>query len=100
MNLIEKTFAFAIVAACLVLLLRLALSSPRRDRFDAGWRRLIAAVARKGAALRGHRGAEARAGREAGKAIERARRTAAGGEWDGNVYRPKSFKQKKKRDLH
>lgn len=99
MNLIEKTFAAAIVAACLVLLLRLVLSPRQRARFDAGWHRFIAAVGRRGSALGGQGSAEARAEREAGKAIDRARRTAAGGEWDGNVYRPKSFKRKK-RDLH
>jgi len=41
--------------------------------------------------------AEARARREAKDAIQRARRSAI--ERDGNVYRPKAFKGKR-RDLH
>ncbi|MEO8525103.1 MAG: hypothetical protein ABI460_10320 [Caldimonas sp.] len=97
----EKIFAAIIVVGCLVMLFRLCLGARRRHRFDstvARWSR------RTGARLdsiftwnsqrrRAHRVAEA--------AIRRARDTAnsGAGEWDGNVYRPKSFK-KKDRKIH
>lgn len=99
-NLIEKVFAGAMLAVCLLLMLRLVLGPSRRFRFDAALRRFGAAVERRLQSLGPHRSAASRAEREADKAIERARRRAASpGEWDGNVYRPKSFKRKK-RDLH
>lgn len=98
---LEKIFAAVIVAACLVLLLRLALGTRRRQGFDSAagrWRR------RAGARLESiftWNSARRRARRVAEAAIRRARDSTRGdaGEWDGNVYRPKSFK-KKGRNIH
>ena len=98
MQAIEKIFAALVLAACLVLLLRMLLGQRRRQRLDATLRRWRAPWQRR--LLQARRdSAESRAERTAQEAIARARRAAAAGEWDGNVYRPKSFKRKK-RDLH
>jgi hypothetical protein len=89
----EKIFAATIVAGCLVLLLRLTLGTRRRGRFDAAmahWSRRIGASLD---ALFTWPGARRKARREAEAAIRRAQEA---GEWDGNVYRPKSFKDKRK----
>lgn len=90
------------LTTCVVLMVRMALGARRRARFDAAlgrwWRgggRVIAAIVH--AARRPV--AQARARRETAEAIRRARGRAEAGEWDGNVYRTKSFKRKK-RDLH
>ena len=98
----EKIVAAIIVAGCLVMLLRLGLGARRRQRFDstvARWSR------RTGARLDSiftWNSQRRRARRVADAAIRRAREgpsTRGGGEWDGNVYRPKSFK-KKGRKIH
>ena len=98
---LERIFAAIIVAGCLVMLCRLGLGVRRRQRFDntvARWSR------RTGAridTLFTWNSSRRRAHREAEAAIRRAREgTSSGaGEWDGNVYRPKSFK-KKGRKIH
>ncbi len=95
---IEKIFAAIMVAVCVVLLLRMMLGRRRRDRFDAVVRRAWARWSQRFGRVFARPSAHALAEREAKAAIERASRRAAG-EWDGNVYRPKSFKRKK-RDLH
>lgn len=94
---LEKIFAATIVAGCLVMLLRLVLGARRRQRFDATvsrWARRIDTFFTWNSVRR-------RARREAEDAIRRARDGAGSGagEWDGNVYRPKSFK-KKQRKIH
>ena len=102
-NLIEKIFAAAMLAVCLVLLARLFAGERRRVRFDAAWHAFLARWKRR---LRRRTKADTetghvRAERLAREAIERARQRADGGTWDGNVYRPGSFtRKKKKRDLH
>lgn len=102
MRWIQTLFAALVLAICLLLLVRLALAASRRARFDAAlhrsWRRLGRGVDALAAAVR-RPSAEARARRETAAAIRRARERAEAGAWDGNVYRPKSFKRKK-RDLH
>ena len=98
---LERIFAAIIVAGCLVMLCRLGLGVRRRQRFDntvARWSR------RTGARIDSiftWNSSRRRAHREAEAAIRRAREgTSSGaGEWDGNVYRPKSFK-KKGRKIH
>ena len=90
----EKIIAALVVAACAVMFVRLSLGARRRaglDRFVARWSRRI------GARVEGvftWNGSRRRARREAEEAIRRAR--GRGGEWDGNVYRPKSFKKDRK----
>jgi hypothetical protein len=92
---LEKIFAATIVAGCLVLLLRLVLGSRRRARFDAGLARWSHRIGSSIDALFRWPTARRRARREAEAAIRRAREEGA---WDGNVYRPKSFKNK--RNIH
>ena len=90
---LEKIFAATIVAGCLVLLLRVLLGAHRRARFDAALARWSQRVGAHTDALFAWPAARRRARREAEAAIRRARE---GGEWDGNVYRPKSFKNRRK----
>lgn len=98
MPVIEKFFAGFVLAVCVLLLVRMLLGPLRRERLDAVLRRWRAPWRRRLQQAR-RDSAESRAQRAAQEAIARARRAAADGEWDGNVYRPKSFKRKK-RDLH
>jgi hypothetical protein len=94
---LEKLFPAIVVAACAVALLRLVLGERRRHRFDravARWSR-SARVRLEG--LFTFNAGRRRARRAAEEAIRRARE---GGEWDGNVYRPKSFDKKKDRKIH
>ena len=97
MNLVEKIFAAVMVAVCVLLLLRMLLRPRSRDRVDAAVRRGSARWSGRVQRLVAWPAAEARARREAKDAIQRARRSAI--ERDGNVYRPKAFKGKR-RDLH
>ncbi len=94
--LIEKIFAGAVVLVCLALLVRQFIGAPRRYRLDSGLRRIGRAL--RALALRLYHGPaiRRRARREAEETIRRAR--GDDGEWQGNVYRPKSFK--KPRKLH
>jgi hypothetical protein len=97
MNLVEKIFAAAVVAVCVLLLLRMLLKPRTRDRIDAAVRRGSKRWSGRLRRLVAWPAAEARARREAKDAISRARRSAI--EREGNVYRPKAFKGKR-RDLH
>lgn len=90
----EKIIAAIMLAGCLVLLLRVFLGERRRAKFDAAIARFSHRVSRRMDALISLPAAKRRARREAEVAIRRARE---GGEWDGNVYRPKSFKKKNRR---
>ena len=91
---IERIFAAIVLAGCALLLVRLLLGERRRYRFDSAmariwrnvqrrWRDSVGRVSR----MRQHRAAERKAEQVAKDAIRRA----SGGDWDGNVYRPKSF---------
>lgn len=89
---LENFFAGLTLAICVALLLHMAIGPVRREKLRLrwlafrrasglnDWRRLWPSRQNKAAARR-----------EADDAIERARRAAEKGEWDGNVYRPKSF---------
>jgi hypothetical protein len=94
---LEKLFPAIVVAACLVLLLRLVLGERRRHRFDRTIARWSRAIGARTEGLFTWNASRRRARRAAEEAIRRARE---GGEWDGNVYRPKSFKSKKDRKIH
>ena len=89
----EKIIAAILLAGCLVLLLRVFLGERRRARFDAAIARFSARIGRRTDTMIALPGARRRARREAEAAIRRARE---GGTWDGNVYRPKSFKKDRK----
>jgi hypothetical protein len=97
MNLVEKIFAGLVVGLCVLMLLRMLLRPRRRARVDASLRKSGAAWQRRLRRLVAWPAAELRARRETRAAIQRARRSAS--DRDGNVYRPKAFKGKR-RDLH
>jgi hypothetical protein len=90
---IEQLLAGLVLAACAVLLARLVLGERRRGRFDAAARRGAASLRRRALVVWHWRSRRRQAQRAAADAIERARRA---GEWDGNVYKPKSFKRPRK----
>ena len=94
---LEKLFPAIVVAACLVLLLRLLLGERRRHRFDRGLARWSRSLGARIEGLFTWNAGRRRARRAAEEAIRRARE---GGEWDGNVYRPKSFGKKSDRKIH
>ena len=90
----ERILAAIIVAVCAVLLVRLMIGARRRERLDAALRRAWSAV--RGVAVSARHRREA--ARVADEAIERARQRA--GEWDGNVYKPKSFRKPPRDKMH
>ena len=93
---IEKGFAAIVLAACLVMLLRLALGAQRRQRFDAAairaWLRLRAA------AITMWRWPRSR--RQARQLADETIRRASQGQWDGNVYTPDEFKRPPRDKMH
>ena len=91
----EKLLAGLTIAACLVLLLRLAVGARRRARLDAAVARVWRALHRTGSTTLRWPSARRRAALEARDAIERARRRGA---WEGNVYRPGSFRKRERKD--
>lgn len=84
---IEKVFAAVVLAACVLLALRLALSRATRGRVDAAVRRGWHALSRRTRETVQRPVAARRARREAEDVIRRAQR----GAWDGNVFRPDAF---------
>ena len=90
----ERVLAAIIVAVCAVLLVRLVIGARRRARLDAALRRAWRAV--RGVAMSARHRREA--ARVAEEAIERARQRS--GEWDGNVYKPKSFRKPPRDKMH
>jgi len=96
----ERVLAAIVLAVCALLLLRLTMSVPRRYRFDAALRRVWLALRRTGLRVWHWRAArrEAQRAREvADEAIQRARDR---GDWDGNVYTPKSFRKPPRDKMH
>lgn len=107
---LDKLLPAVVAAICLVALVRLFLSAALRRRFDSAlqriWRRSAGAVQRTVRRVvqrvRHRPMSKKEAARLAQDAIERARRKQrrdagqADGQWDGNVYRPKSFKGPRK----
>lgn len=86
---VQKILAAIVALVCGVLLLRLLLGGARRQRFDAAvrrWPQALAGLWRRPKVRRA-------AAREAEAAIRRAREGTAR---EGNVYRPKSFRDKRK----
>lgn len=102
----DKLLPAIVAAICLIALIRLFLSAALRRRFDQAlqrlWGRCQAATRRLVQRLRHRPMSKKEAARLAQDAIERARRNQrrdagkAHGKWDGNVYRPKSFKGPRK----
>jgi hypothetical protein len=85
------------IVLCVLLLVRLGLGPRRQARVDAVAKRLFGRMKRAG--VQGWRwpGSRRKAARMAEEAIRRARERRSGdGQWDGNVYKPKSFKRPRK----
>ena len=95
--LLEKLFAGAVVFVCVALLVRQFIGAPRRYRLDSSLRRIGRSLRLFWFRLYRWPRARRAARREAEEAIRRARGDADG-DWEGNVYRPKSFR--KPRKLH
>lgn len=94
------------LVVCIALAVHMALPWRARARVDAAVARLMGWVQRQMARLTGWRRRQRQtraAALEAERVIRRAREAALreqgqrlGGEWDGNVYRPKSFEKPRK----
>ena len=102
---IERVFAAIVIAVCAVLLVRLLIGERRRYRFDAAARRVWAALRRFGLSLQRRalslyhwRSSRRHAAQVAEETIRRAR--SADGSWDGNVYKPKSFRKPPRDKMH
>ncbi|MED5617778.1 hypothetical protein [Ideonella sp. BN130291] len=89
---VEKIFAAGVLVACLVALLRMALPNRLQHRLDARLRRAWAGCLRLVDRLRRRRAPPPDPARVAEEAIRRARE----GHWEGNVYKPRSFRRPKK----
>jgi hypothetical protein len=94
---VEKIFPALVVVACAIGLVRLMLDERRRHRFDRTIARWTRTARLRMEGLFTWNADRRRARRAADEVIRRARE---GGEWDGNVYRPRSFKGRKDRNLH
>ena len=90
---IDKVLALFVLAACVLLLLRLAVGARRRQRFDAALRRAWGSLRRHVVTLWNWRSTQRNAERVAAETIRRARGAV---ERDGNVYKPKSFRGPRK----
>ena len=94
--LLQNVIAGTIGIACLALLAHQFLPARHRHRLDQRLARMTRALSAWSRRMLRWPSAHQSARREAEAAIRRAREKA--GEWDGNVYRPKSFR--KPRKLH
>ena len=98
---IERLFAAIVLAACVLLLVRLLIGARRRYRFDAAMRRAarrVRSIATSPRRWRESRHDAARAAEAASDAIRRAR--GRDGEWDGNVFKPKSLRKPPRDKMH
>jgi hypothetical protein len=93
---IEKILAGVTLAICVVLLVRLALPFKQRRWLNARWAGFVAALQRMVVTPWRNWRLRNSSQRMADEVIRRAR--SGGGEWTGNVYRPKSF-QRPPKDL-
>jgi hypothetical protein len=89
----DKAFAVLVFAVCIVMLARLLMGEPRRYRFDTAARRVGFAFKRRVFLAWHWRTSKRAAAQAAAEVIRRARQKDAQGEWDGNVYKPKSFRK-------
>ena len=101
----QQIFAGLVLATCALLLVRLVIGERRRYRFDAAARRLWLMLRRfalwlkrKVLSLWHWRSSRRQAAQAAEEAIRRAR--SADGAWDGNVYKPKSFRKPPRDKMH
>jgi hypothetical protein len=102
-TMIERVFAAIVLAVCAVLMARLLIGERRRWRFDAAMRRAWHTLRGRADALRQWRATrrDAASAEAATKAANDAIARARGrGDWDGNVYRPKSFRKPPRDKMH
>ena len=93
---IAQVFAGITLALCAALFVRLLIGERRRSRLDAVLRRAARALRHRLLAMW-----HWRARREASKrAAEEAIRRAKGGTWEGNVYKPRSFRKPPRDKMH
>ncbi len=92
----ENVLAGLVLAVCMVMLLRLALGSARRSRFDRFFRSLWAGLRARSLALWHWPRSRRKAQQLADDAIRRARE----GRWEGNVYTPDQFKKPPRDEMH
>ena len=88
----DKFLAALVVAACVVMLLRLALGARRRRRFDAVWHAFAEALRTLPRRLARRRASR----RQVEQAADAAIRRAQGVDRDGNVYTPESLRRPRK----
>lgn len=99
---IANVFAALGLLTCLLLALRMALPAARQRQVDAALRRSwlrLRELASKLRHWRSHRQLRKQAAAEAAELIRRAK-GREDVDREGNVYRPKQFDPKKRRDLH
>lgn len=96
-HMFEKILPAVVLAVCVVFMARLLLAVRVRLRFDAAARRSWHRMRGWGLSLYHWRSSRKNATRAAEEAIQRARE---GGTWEGNVYKPKSFKRPPRDKLH
>jgi hypothetical protein len=91
----DKLFAALTLAACIVMLARLLMGETRRWRFDAAVRRIWFAAKRRVFLMWHWRASKRAAAKAADDVIRRARQKNGpeNGTWEGNVYKPKSFRK-------
>jgi hypothetical protein len=90
----ERVLAAVVLTVCVALFVRLLIGERRRARLDATLWRAGESVRRAVMTVRHRREAM----RVADEAIKRARQRD--GEWDGNVYKPKSFRKPPRDKMH
>lgn len=95
---IEKVTAAFVACICILFMLRLLAGTKRQAAFDA-WARLAWLRLKHGWLQLYHRRSSRKtAERIAQEAIRRAREDD--GHWDGNVYKPRSFKRPPRDKMH
>jgi hypothetical protein len=94
---IEKLFPALVFAVCLVFMARLLIGVRLRMKFDAAARITWLRIKHMALSIYHWRSSRKDAARVADEAIRRAR---GEGSWEGNVYKPKSFKRPPRDKLH
>ena len=96
----ERVLAAIVIAVCVLLLLRLLIGERPRRKLDAALYRAGTRLRRSASSLRHWRRARRDAQHAARIADEAIRRARDRGDWDGNVYTPKSFRKPPRDKMH
>jgi hypothetical protein len=91
----DKVLPVAIAVVCVLMLVRLFVGDRIRHRVDGALLRAWQASRRRVLKLARWRSSR-RAAAQATEEVIRRARTKASGEWEGNVYKPDSFKRPRK----